>query len=141
MNIQDILNYLREDSQLIANNCKVIELFVDILQDFKDILLRLEGNRQLRLRKKGQIDSYSNIWEVLLAYEFLLAQLEKQKKTAEQYPDPKHFKININLTWKKLEEYYIKLDDTPLYYIAIILYPQMKWEQFEQYQCHWPDWI
>lgn len=96
-NIQDMPNCLREDSQLTANDWKVIELFVDVLQDFEDILLRLEGDGQLRLRKKGRIDSYGNIWEVLPAYEFLLAQLEKWKKTAERYPDPEHFKININL--------------------------------------------
>jgi len=140
-NIQDMPNCLREDSQLTANDWKVIELFVDVLQDFEDILLRLEGDGQLRLRKKGRIDSYGNIWEVLPAYEFLLAQLEKWKKTAERYPDPEHFKININLAWKKLEEYYMKLDDTPLYYAAVVLHPQMKWEWFEWYWRHRPDWI
>lgn len=37
-----------------------------------------------------------------------------------------HLKINVNNAWKKLQEYYARLDDTPIYYAATRLHPFYK---------------
>ena len=50
--------------------------------------------------------------------------------TLEDYPTQEaiedHAKININLRWKKLSAYFKKLNKTPAYYIAVLLYPYLK---------------
>jgi hypothetical protein len=127
---------LREESQLVDKDWKVIELFTQVLDSFEETLLILEGDGAARVRKDGEVKSFGNIWDVSQAFEFLLAELEDWKSTAEKYPDPEHFKININLGWKKLDEYYSKLTETPVYYTSIVLHPQYRWSYFEQ---HWSD--
>jgi hypothetical protein len=57
--------------------------------------------------------------------------MEVYKATAHRYPDPEHFKVNINLCWKKLDRYYSRLDETPVYYAAITLHPAYRWGYFE----------
>ncbi|KAI1679452.1 Dimer-Tnp-hAT dimerization containing protein [Pyrenophora tritici-repentis] len=57
-------------------------------------------------------DSFRAIHEVLPMFEYLLDQLEK---LAEPYADV------------KAEEYYRKLDDSPVYYAATCLYPYYKY--------------
>ena len=34
--------------------------------------------------------------------------------------------INVNLAHSKLAEYYVKFEDTPVYYITMILHPHYK---------------
>jgi hypothetical protein len=60
-NIQNMSNCL-QDSQLIANDWKVIELLIDALQDFEDILLRLEGEGQLRCERKAELTLPATFW-------------------------------------------------------------------------------
>jgi hypothetical protein len=52
-----------------------------------------------------------------------------------------HFSANINAAWQKLNEYYTRTDDTPIYRLAVFLHPLLKWRWFER---HWetkPEWI
>ncbi|KEY73851.1 hypothetical protein S7711_10131 [Stachybotrys chartarum IBT 7711] len=88
---------LREESLLNGNNWGVIELMDKVLVDFEEALRMLEGDAQRRVRKGGRIEAYGNMWDVASTYEFLMDRLEEWKATAENYPDPEHFKININL--------------------------------------------
>jgi hypothetical protein len=37
-----------------------------------------------------------------------------------------HFSTNINLGWQKLNQYYFRSDDTPIYRAAVVLHPSMK---------------
>lgn len=121
----------REESILGENDWKVIELMDRVLVDFEEALRMLEGDAQRRIRKGGRIEAYGNMWDVASTYEFLMDRLEEWKATAENYPDPEHFKININLGWDKLNEYYTKLDETPAYYASAILNPVSRWGYFE----------
>ncbi len=91
----------------------------------------LEGDGQRRTRKGGHDEAYGNMQDVVSTYEFRMERLEEWKATAENYPDPEHFKININLGWDKLNDYYTKLDETPVYYAAAILNPVSRWGYFE----------
>jgi hypothetical protein len=80
---------------------------------------------------------------ILLAtlYEFLLAELEKAKAMVNQYPELEHFSVNINLGWKKLDEYYNRLDETPIYYTSLALHPAYRWGYFETVWPERPTWI
>ncbi|KAM3536991.1 hypothetical protein ARSEF1564_010088 [Beauveria bassiana] len=122
---------VREESILGENDWKVIQLMDSVLVDFEEALRMLEGDSQKRARRGGHIEAYGNMWDVASTYEFLMERLEEWKATAENYPDPEHFKVNINLGWDKLNEYYTKLDETPVYYAAAILNPVSRWGYFE----------
>jgi len=37
-----------------------------------------------------------------------------------------HFMINLNTAWAKLNDYYLKLNNTPVYYAVVLLYPYFK---------------
>ncbi|RKK77084.1 hypothetical protein BFJ70_g17600 [Fusarium oxysporum] len=67
--------------------------------------------------------------------------MEVYKAAAHRYPDPEHFKVNINLCWKKLDKYYSRLDETPVYYAAIALHPAYRWGYFEDVWADRLDWI
>ncbi|KAI8416748.1 hypothetical protein FOFC_03061 [Fusarium oxysporum] len=80
-----------------------------------------------------------------------MAKLEEYKAFAADYPDPEHFRININLGWQKLNKsllrntnnnkYYTILDETPIYYVALALHPAYRWGWFEEHWGKHPDWI
>lgn len=53
--------------------------FSDILKMFNSCLLRLKGDGKVRVRKGGIEAQYGIIWQVAVAYEFLLSTLEKAK--------------------------------------------------------------
>jgi hypothetical protein len=71
------------------------------------------------------------MWEVLPCYEFLLAHFER---LAEQYrhdPD-EDLRLNIQLGWQKLDEYYQKLNDTEVYVAAVALHPRYRLARIKQ---------
>ncbi|KAL5610655.1 hypothetical protein FOBRF1_006772 [Fusarium oxysporum] len=86
----------------------------DILEMFDSCLLRLEGNGQVRLRKGGAEAQYDIVWQVAIAYEFLLATLEKAKLEAKDRTELRYHSSYINSAWAKLTKYYTKLDETPV---------------------------
>jgi hypothetical protein len=122
---------LCEESLLSENDWKVIELMDKVLVNFEEALRMLEGDAQSRVRRGGHIGAYGNMWDVASTYEFLMDSLEEWKAVAEDYPDPEHFKVNINLGWDKMNDYYTKLDETPAYYASAILNPVSRWAYFE----------
>ncbi|KAJ6437048.1 cerato-platanin [Purpureocillium lavendulum] len=131
----------RDENKLIDKDWAVLEAFGNILQSFEDAVKALEGDGIQRRRKKGHFESYGNIWDVIVGYEFLLTELEKAKAMVDQYPEPDHFRININLGWKKLDEYYNKLDETPIYYASLALHPAYRWGYFETVWSGRPTWV
>ena len=131
----------RDENKLEDKDWAVLGPFATILQSFEDAVKALEGDGIQRERKGGHFESYGNVWDVIVGYEFLLAQLEKAKAMVNQYPEPEHFSVNINLGWKKLDEYYNKLDETPIYYTSLALHPAYRWGYFETVWSGRPAWI
>ncbi|KAM3554984.1 hypothetical protein ARSEF4850_006205 [Beauveria asiatica] len=111
----------------------------DVLTTLLRSIQRLESDASEDSR--GHFESYGNVWDVVVGYEFLLAKLEKAKAVVLQYPEPEHFKVNINLAWKKLDEYYNKLDETPIYYTSLVLHPAYRWGYFETVWSRRPAWV
>lgn len=131
----------REENKLDDKDWAVLDAFGTILQSFEDAVKALEGDGIQRKRKGGHFESYGNVWDVIVGYEFLLAELEKAKAMVHQYPEPEHFSVNINLGWKKLDEYYNRLDETPIYYTSLALHPAYRWGYFETVWSGRPEWI
>jgi hypothetical protein len=44
-----------------------------------------------------------------------------------------HFLANINAAWWKLNDYYTRTDDTPIYRLAVFLHLLLKWRWFERH--------
>ncbi|KFA51448.1 hypothetical protein S40293_10230, partial [Stachybotrys chartarum IBT 40293] len=130
----------RDENKLNDKDWAVLGAFANILQSFEDAVKALEGDGIQRKRKQGYFESYGNVWDVIVGYEFLLAELEKAKAMVDQYPEPDHFRVNINLGWKKLDEYYNKLDETPIYYTSLALHPAYRWGYFETVWSGRPTW-
>jgi hypothetical protein len=119
-----------------------------IINEYMEILSPLKEATNL-VESRGKAGKHGAIWEVIPTFDWLLKVFEEKKDcvteaTMEDYPNQEAmedlFMININAAWAKLNEYYLKLDDTPVYYTAVLLHPH-----FKQYcQNAWkdkPDWI
>lgn len=64
-----------------------------------------------------------------------LNELEEDQLSAED-----HFSINIDLAWKKLNQYYSYLDNSPVYTAAVVLHPVFKWRWFDYIWKERADW-
>jgi hypothetical protein len=49
--------------------------------------------------------------------------------------------VGINLAWQKLDEYYSKTDQSPVYVAAVVLHPGYKWKWLEKAWRGRPGWI
>ncbi|KAI8416761.1 hypothetical protein FOFC_03074 [Fusarium oxysporum] len=132
---------LRDENQLTDKDWEVLYHLEAILTVFEAVVKTLEGDGHIRRRKQGWTGSYGNIWDVVLGYELLLNTLEEYKQLAADFPDPEHFRIGINLAWDKLDEYYQRLDETPIYYTAMALHPAYRWDWFDETWAHKPSWV
>ncbi|KAM4061423.1 transposase-like protein [Hirsutella rhossiliensis] len=106
-----------------------------------DLLTGPRGDAQIRVRKGGNLVAYGTAWDIIQAFEYLLERLEEAKEFAKDVPDSEHFAINVELGWKKLEKYYIKLVECPVYYAAVALHPALRLQWFEEAWAHRPEWV
>lgn len=119
----------------------VITKYVEILQPLKDATKLLEA--------RGSSGKHGSISEVLPTFEWLLHHFEELKSrlkdaTLQNYPDQEHmedhFEINVTAGWRKLQKYYAKLDETPVYYASVLLHPQWKDLLIQAWKDK-PDWL
>jgi hypothetical protein len=131
-----------EQANLLSDaDWDALNWFKDILSIFESCLLRLEGDGQTRVRKGGIDAQYGSIWQVAVAYEFLLTTLEKAKIEAIGRPEPNYYASCINSAWAKLNKYYTKLDETPIYYAATVLHPGIQWAFLTKAYGGKEDWL
>ena len=95
-----------------------------ILKPFQAVTKRLEGNAT-----DGQ---YGSVWEALPAMELLIKHLDEMKQIYTQANHPE-LATGINLAWSKLDKYYIKLNDSPAYYAALLPYPHYRQRNFDEF--------
>lgn len=155
------------DDTLTNDDWTVITRYVQILKPLKDATLALEGNIGGRF---GAIWRLLPQYEkVLQHFEDLVTQYpvnDTMTPLESPLPPPPafdtsvtsvtehlstlldntlsaehHFSINIKLAWKKMNDYYTKLDNNPIYIAAVVLHPRMKWQWLERAWKERPDWI
>jgi hypothetical protein len=109
---------------LSANDWQVITEYIEVLKPLKEATKRLEG--------RGKGNSFGAIYEVIPVFEQLLTQLERVVKQFECVDHHQtgiledHLPTNLRAAWLKLNLYYGKLDDSPVYYAACCLHPFYK---------------
>jgi hypothetical protein len=124
--------YLRAENQLNDRDWDVLQHLKSILTVFETVVKTLKGDGQPRIRRHKRIKSYGNMWNIILGFELLLSKLEEFKQLATEFPDFEQFRVNINLAWEKLDKYYNLLNETPIYYTALALYPAYRWNWFDE---------
>jgi hypothetical protein len=69
--------------------------------------------------------------------ECLIQHLDKMKQV---YKQPTHPPLanSINLAWAKLDEYYVKMNETPAYACALLLHLQYRYRYFEN---NWKEYL
>ena len=114
---------MRSDG-LTAADWAVITKYVDVLQLLKAATARLEG--------RGNTGRFGAIYEIIPTFEQLLtafeARLRPYKKVNFEQPSAPedHLAINLRAAWQKANNYYKKLDNSPVYYATIVLHPHYK---------------
>jgi hypothetical protein len=103
----------------------VITEYINILALLKTATKRLEGH--------GKSGGFGAIAEIILVFKVLLSKFEDQLQNYEsvnhdQHDEaPKdHLAINLLAAIVQARHYYSKLDHSPAYYAATILYPRYK---------------
>jgi hypothetical protein len=100
----------------------VIKEYINCFQPLKKATERLEG--------RGKMGKFGALYEIIPVFEYLLNALESSAKPFEQVnfnahaeaPED-HLVINLKAAWRKANDYYTKLDDSPAYYASVCLHP------------------
>ena len=152
------------DDVLSAVDWSVISQYLEILKPLKTATKQLQGHIG---GKFGSIWQVLPVFEDLMLHFEEQAKLHpirasirpdihlppsgfSQNETIESQltsqPDKKldlgdHFSINIDLAWSKLNQYYQKLDNSPVYVAAVVLHPCHKWRWLERKWKERPAWL
>jgi len=102
------------EDKLLTDDWVTVTRYMHILKPLMLVTKKLEGHPQ-----QGR---NGLMWEVLPYYELLLNHLERLIEQYRHDPD-NDLKLNIQLGWQKLNEYYMKLDDTEIYVAVVVLHP------------------
>jgi hypothetical protein len=80
---------------------------------------------------------HGSVSSVLWGFDMLLELLETERKKSR--PEDAPFQKALDASWEKLDKYYTATDKCPVYVVATILDPRMKYKYFEE---HWrKDWL
>jgi hypothetical protein len=104
----------------------VIKEYINCFQPLKKATERLEA--------RGKIGKFGALYEIIPVFEYLLNALESSPKPFEhvnfnahaEAPED-HLVINLKAAWRKANEYYNKLDNSPAYHAAVCLHPYYKY--------------
>ena len=99
------------------------------------------------LEARGKSGNFGAIYEVIPAFEGILTQYKQMCTTygdvnfnTASAPED-HLYINLRAAWEKLNYYYGKLDDSPVYYAAVCLHPFYKNYCQNSWETDHPDWL
>ena len=114
---------------------------LEILKPFETLTTRMEGY--------GLKGERGCVWEYLTSLEFLMTKLEEKKQSYNALvnnpdlctPENRHLEVCITNAWMKINEYYSRLDQSPIYYAACVTNPRLKWAWFESSWKEKPAWI
>ena len=110
-----------ENDTLSLEEWDELEQICLILRPFEQLTKRLEGN--------APHGHHGSVWEIIPTIEILLGHIEKMKA---QYKDHAFLSTCLNLSWCKLDEYYSKLDDSPVYAAALFCNPRFRFDYFRK---------
>ncbi|PZD27989.1 hypothetical protein A1F96_06269 [Pyrenophora tritici-repentis] len=101
---------------------------MECLKPLKNATSRLEG--------RGKSGNFGAIYETIPVFEYLLSSLEALTLpyahvnfNAHPEAPEDHLAINLKAAWRKANDYYDKLDRSPVYYAAVCLHLYYKFQQ------------
>ena len=100
----------------------VLELISKQLEPLFRITKALEGNT--KLSEGAGKPSHGALWEVLPAFEGLLAHFERLQRAAENGDFNERIQQSITLAWNKAKEYYVKTDLSVAWQASLVLHPR-----------------
>jgi hypothetical protein len=111
---------MRSDG-LTAEDWAVTTQYISVLEPLKEATKRFEA--------RGKAGRFGAIYEVipvsksvLAVYKRLLKNYDSVNYNSNSAPED-HLPINLRAAWAKLDAYYTKLDDSPVYFAATCLHP------------------
>ena len=129
--LPEAATWMRSDG-LTATDWAVVTEYIDVLKPLKSATKRLEGRGRDADGRVGG-GRYGAIAEVILVFEYILTYYEQRVKAYESVDYNAHNEapedyllINLRAAWAKANNYYNKLDLSPAYYAATLLYPRYK---------------
>ena len=109
------------------------------------VILEPFYNQTIRYQSRAKNGDHGALWELYLAIELLLNHIIHSKLQYTDFeitkPGPdddeisttrKHIRTSLDNCWGKLDEYYSKLDFSPVYAASVVLHPGYKWLYFEK---------
>jgi len=121
-----IVQYFREYSEGEYKNDELIDDDWEVLENLNKVLAMLKETTQA-------LEGYSTTLDnVLPAMDFILDQLEQYKIT---WKNDARIASAINNAWAKMDKYYRKTEETPVYVATLVLDPKYKWGYIEK---NWP---
>jgi len=123
----------------------VIPIYEELLTHFEQLRQQYPVNEAL-LQQSDHQKHREKHRQSELTFNSSIANASQHVETqssvaAEQITFEHHLSTNIRAGWQKLENYYSKLDDSPVYVAAIVLRPHMKWRWLEKSWLAHPEWI
>ncbi len=79
-----------------------------------------------------------SVGRVIPTMDFLLNHYER---SSVKYANDPFMKSCVETGWAKLDLYYKRTDQTPIYIAAVVLDPSWKWSYFYEHWTHHPEWI
>ncbi|KAG5934147.1 hypothetical protein E4U60_004046 [Claviceps pazoutovae] len=98
---------------------------IDAMWKLKKEPLRLKSEEEDGIT---EIKRFGDICKVVPAYERLRERLEQTKVEVVVRPELSYYASHINAAWTVASEYFAKLDETPLFYAAMVLHPGIQWD-------------
>jgi hypothetical protein len=130
-------SWMRSDG-LSAADWAVVTEYIEALRPLKEATKRLEA--------RGKTGGFGALYEVIPVYEYILSTYEAIITTYDSVdyspnsaPED-HLPINLRAAWRKLNDYYTKLDASPAYYGAVSLHPYYKNYCFNSWRDK-PHWL
>ena len=74
-------------------------------------------------------------------FEYLLNHLETLVERYRHREEDQLYRASVDLGWQKLNEYYTKLERSPVYVAALVLHPAYKFKVIERLWSSNPEWI
>ena len=126
----------QEEQTLISHDF----LTVDDWQQLREVMLVLKPFHDYTNRSQGKLEDAhrGSVSDYLVTLNKMTEIMrikkddyEKQAQNPDSSPAVKHLSECLLNSWLVLDKYFARLDDSPIYYAAVVTQPTMSWRWFQ----------
>lgn len=115
-----------------------VRRFLKLLRRFVTATIHLQGNSE----DEGFEGARGSLWEVFTWMDLLSVKLDRAIETSVDEPEDSHFRSAVLCGKQKIDEYWDRMSvETPFYFAATILHPNLKLAWFKDHWRKYPLWI